>query len=683
MFANQLMTWLYPSFLWAFLLLAIPIIIHLFNFRKFKVIQFSNVRFLKQIDTQSKSGNQLKKMLILFSRLLAISFLIFAFAQPIIKSNQIDKANKFVSIILDNSYSMNQTGEEGILLEAAKNRARIIVSQSDNQDKFQIITSNQDPEFLHFQNKEETLNQIDKIKISEEVFSLSQLLETQNRYLLKNNGSKIGYVISDFQKSTHEISKRYLDTSINLNFVKINSGLLNNFSIDTCYLANPIIQKGQNIGLWVKVGNYTNSPAENITVELLVNNKPKGVINFDIPAFSSEKKLINFIIEEGGSHQCELRLNGDNMPLDDQLFFTINLKNNFKVLSIVNGDDRNFSALFYSTPGFQYKSSPKGNVNYQDFEENALIILNDLEQISTGMVSELKKYMSKGGNVFVFPNGNSVSGGIKNLGEAFEFKTSDKILVLPNVGVNQIELEHPFFKSVFDKKTNNPDYPIIKKTYQINYNRGVSIMKLANGFTFLHDVPFKNGHLYICSSPLENSHSNFPNHALFVPVMMQAALIQHQELSLYYPMGQFNPISTQLPFNLNKNLELKSQNGGLIPEFINQNGELFIGESTQIQVAGHYQLKPSNIDTFILNISFNNQRTESDPRTIEQSDLEEISEKFNIGLFTDNVQKFETKMLQIKKGSELWKWCIIFVLLFLFIEILLIRYFKPNAKLPA
>jgi hypothetical protein len=165
------MTWLYPSFLWALILLAIPIIIHLFNFRKYKIIQFSNVRFLKQIDTQSKSGNQIKKLLILLSRLLALTFLIFAFAQPLIKSTQASDTTRFISILIDNSYSMNQTGEEGMLLEAAKNRARIIVSQSNNLDKFQIITSNQDPEFLHFQNKEETLNQIDKIKISTDVFS--------------------------------------------------------------------------------------------------------------------------------------------------------------------------------------------------------------------------------------------------------------------------------------------------------------------------------------------------------------------------------------------------------------------------------------------------------------------------------------------------------------------------------
>jgi hypothetical protein len=677
------MTWLYPSFLWALLLLAIPIAIHLFNFRKYKLIQFSNVRFLKQIDTQSKSGNQLKKLLILLSRLLALTFLIFAFAQPIIKSNQVSDTAKFISILIDNSYSMNQTGEEGLLLEAAKNRARSIVSLGNNLDKFQIITSNQEPEYMHFQNKEEILSQIDKIKISHDILSLSQLLETQNRYLQKNNGDKISYVISDFQESSHTITKRHLDSNVQMNFVKINSGLLSNFSIDTCYLDNPIIQKGQNIGLWVKVSNYTETPTENMTIELIVNEKPKGIINFDIQAFSSEKKLINFIIEEGGIHKCELRLNGDNMPLDDLLFFTIQTKSSYNVLSIVNNNDKNFSALFLNNPGFQYKSIQKGNINYQEFKKNDLIILNDIDQISTGMISELKKYLNKGGNVFIFPSATSNAGGIKALGENFDFKISDNAISLPSISVNQIELEHPLFKSVFDKKTNNPDYPNIKKTFQINYSRGISLMKLANDYPFIQDIPEKNGHLYICSSPLDLSFSNFQNHALFVPVMIQSALNNQQQMLLYHPIGSFNPISTKLPYSFNKNLVLKSSNGISIPEFINQNGELFIGESSNILSAGHCQLKQQNKDSIYLNLSFNYSRSESDPRIIKKTQLEEISEKYNIRLFDDNVQKFEAKLNQIKKGSELWKWCIIFVLILLLIEILLIRYFKPNAKLSA
>jgi len=47
------MQFLYPSFLWALLALAIPIIIHLFYFRRFKKVFFTNVKFLKEVKEET------------------------------------------------------------------------------------------------------------------------------------------------------------------------------------------------------------------------------------------------------------------------------------------------------------------------------------------------------------------------------------------------------------------------------------------------------------------------------------------------------------------------------------------------------------------------------------------------------------------------------------------------------
>ncbi|MEO5584097.1 MAG: BatA domain-containing protein [Flavobacteriales bacterium] len=43
------MAFLFPSFLWALTALAIPVIIHLFQLRRFKRIDFPNVRFLQEV----------------------------------------------------------------------------------------------------------------------------------------------------------------------------------------------------------------------------------------------------------------------------------------------------------------------------------------------------------------------------------------------------------------------------------------------------------------------------------------------------------------------------------------------------------------------------------------------------------------------------------------------------------
>src|SRR5687767_13764757 len=115
------MRFLYPSFLFALLAIAIPIIIHLFNFRKFKKIYFPNVRFLKEVKLETQSKSRLKHLLVLASRILAITFLVLAFAQPYIPASEkeIIKGEQTISIYIDNSFSMAALGKNGTLLDEA------------------------------------------------------------------------------------------------------------------------------------------------------------------------------------------------------------------------------------------------------------------------------------------------------------------------------------------------------------------------------------------------------------------------------------------------------------------------------------------------------------------------------------------------------------------------------------
>src|ERR1035437_7143569 len=124
------MKFLYPQFLFALFAIAIPIIIHLFNFRRFKTIYFSNTRFLKQVKIETQSKSQLRHLLVLLSRILAIACLVFAFSQPYLKSktNATESVEKAVSIFVDNSFSMEAQGGEGTLLDEAKKKATEIAA---------------------------------------------------------------------------------------------------------------------------------------------------------------------------------------------------------------------------------------------------------------------------------------------------------------------------------------------------------------------------------------------------------------------------------------------------------------------------------------------------------------------------------------------------------------------------
>ena len=116
------MSFLYPAFLTALATIAIPIIIHLFHFRRFKKVYFTNVRFLKEVKQETSSRQKIRNLLVLTMRILAIAMLVLAFAQPFLpKSDQVKQGMQAISLFIDNSFSMNARAQEAPLLELAKN----------------------------------------------------------------------------------------------------------------------------------------------------------------------------------------------------------------------------------------------------------------------------------------------------------------------------------------------------------------------------------------------------------------------------------------------------------------------------------------------------------------------------------------------------------------------------------
>ena len=162
------MSFVFPSFLFALSAISIPVIIHLFNFRKFKKISFTNVRFIREVKRDTQSKSKLKHLIILLMRILAVAFLVFAFAQPFIPVSKtaVVESERAISVYIDNSFSMDAVGQNGTLLEQAKSKAAEIVKAYKPSDKFQLLTNDFEARHQRLMNREEFLQQLDEVKIA-------------------------------------------------------------------------------------------------------------------------------------------------------------------------------------------------------------------------------------------------------------------------------------------------------------------------------------------------------------------------------------------------------------------------------------------------------------------------------------------------------------------------------------
>ena len=246
------MNFLYPQFLWALLAISIPIIIHLFNFKRFKKVYFSDLKLLKEVEMETSKKSNLKHLLILLARILAIAALVFAFAQPYFKKNEIgsSQGEKLVSVYFDNSFSMNNVAQEFTLLDKAKEQAENVANLYNQSDKFQLITNDFVLKHQRFVTRQEFIDLVQEVTTSSVTRKLTQVEQKQLDFLNKEGSqNKFGYYISDFQKSTSNLESLKQDSTLITNFVHLSPELTGNVFIDSVWFDSPIrvVKKKENI----------------------------------------------------------------------------------------------------------------------------------------------------------------------------------------------------------------------------------------------------------------------------------------------------------------------------------------------------------------------------------------------------------------------------------------------------
>src|SRR5690606_4758734 len=168
------MQFLYPAFLWALTALAIPVILHLFYFRRYKKVYFSNLRFLREVKEETSARNRLRNLLILLARLLAMACIILAFAQPVIPlDDRLREGVRNVSLFIDNSFSMQSFGKDLSLFDRARQNARDVIQGYNVDDRFQILTHDLTMSESQWTGREEALLRLEEIEFTPTVSPLS------------------------------------------------------------------------------------------------------------------------------------------------------------------------------------------------------------------------------------------------------------------------------------------------------------------------------------------------------------------------------------------------------------------------------------------------------------------------------------------------------------------------------
>jgi len=676
------MHFLYPAFLFALVALAIPVIIHLFNFRKYQKVYFSNVQFLKEIQEQQASRRNLKERLILACRLLALLFLVLAFARPFVPGK--DAANsgrqQVVSIFVDNSYSMQALNREGTLLDEAKRRAKEIASAYSINDRFQLLTQDFEGKHQRLLSRDQFNDAVDVIKVSPESRDLQQVLNRQQSLLNGEHGViRSAYVVSDFQKNIAGEKLLKADSSIRYSLVELKASSLPNVAVDSAWLLTAVHRPGESEKLVVKLHNYAGEKAESIPLKLMINGQQKALGSFSVEARATQTDTLTFSGLQAGWQNGEIQVQDNPVTFDNQFYFAFDVKQQMPVLLIDGGTGNSFlSAVFVSDPFFVLRKVNDGSVDYAALNTYPLIVLSDVKTISTGLAQQLKTYVAKGGTLAVFPGDAADLVNYKAFLQPMNAAWPDK-LVTEQTKVSAINLKSDIFKNIFENYPQNPDLPTVKKYYQLSSNtRGENLMELPGAQPFWTGYHSGRGKVYVSAVPLNDDYSNLQRHALLVPIMFRIALLSGYDQPLFYTLGQTESIEVPpVPVSEKQLVKLVKGTQIVIPDARQQEGSTQLFVSDQLKENGNYELKKQ--DSTLAILAFNDNRKESDMSYLTGADLKKIFPQ--AGYIQQAGQaSIKGEVSQLNFGLQLWKLCIILALIFLGAEILLIRYYRPGRQ---
>lgn len=679
------MQFINPGFLYALIALAIPIIIHLFNFRRFKKIPFTNVRFLREIKLQTQNVNRLKHLLVLLARLLALAMIILAFAQPFIPRSdaEVRTGDETYSFFIDNSFSMEGEGPGGMLLEVARNRAIDISTAGAASDQFQALGQDFEARDQRLITQSAFRDRVQELELSPQSRDIASILDRQND-LLSDLPTGRSFILSDFQKSRFDFASLTTDSLIDISLVHIERNTEANLYIDSVWFTSPVRKLGAADEIHVRLANTGDEAVENIPIKLLINGSQKALGSFGIEAGGRSDTTLYFINEQAGIAMAEVKIDDYPVTFDDSYYFSFEVFEKIDVLNIradLTSRDP-FRPLFASDSSYTYKAVAASSVNYSELPDYSFIIVQEPKSIPTGLASELKNFTANGGSILVVPPADA---DFESYNDLFSQLGSGAILEWKNgqSNVRNLDLDHPLYRGIFEKIPRNLDLPIATTYAKLSSSvrsLSQSVLSFGNGDPFLQATPYQRGMVYVLTAPLSVEANNFSRHALFV-----ASGLRMAELSRITAMRNveldansvFQMPAFQLQGDRAVHLIGMDRKTDIIPQFSNFGGAAQVTLGPEIQEAGLFYII-SESDT-LGGIGINYKRDESDIASYSLAELEQIASAWPSGkmrVFDGNSVKLVNAIEQDIKGQELWKICLFLALAFLLIESLLLRFWK-------
>ena len=526
------MGFLNPLLLLGLAAAAIPIAVHLFNFRRPERVDFSTLRFVREVEATAMRRVRIRQWLLLALRTVAVVALVLAFARPTRTADagvfEASAAQSLV-LVLDNSRSMTLRDAQGALLDQAKALGEAVVDATGAGDERTVLPIARPPEYrpVPFVTPGPAL---DAVQATVPLAGAEPLASAVARAASLLDGAvhprREVVVVSDLQEATFADSAgAAVPEGVGITLVPVGARRQTNTAVTGVRVLSRIVEPGRPVQVEATVERYGGRPGT-VGAALVIDGARVAETAVDVIPGVPVRVPFTVTPPARGWLGAEVRIEPDAAEWDDVRYLALRVPPPPRVL-LVRGEgaraDLVSLALGVAAEGGSLTLNEVGEAGLAgaDLDRYDAIFLVGPSGVDA---SRLATFVASGGGVLVFPGNDAEV--LNPLLSAVGGGRIDGVVEGEGMGSStDLDLDHPLFAGVFDNSQARPEAIGLRRIARYRPGGGdeATLIATAPGPPLLQEIRHGQGSVLVVGVAPETGWSDLTQRGLFVPLLFRAA----------------------------------------------------------------------------------------------------------------------------------------------------------------